>query len=89
MLIYSRFEKALSIKAPWYINNITFDEKKKQLDIYIDFVKGTKFFYEDRDSGNKVNYPIYDTRMNTWRHLNFLSISAVYIVGHHIALMNQ
>ena len=31
----SLFEQALCVKNPWFIENISFDEKLKKLDIYI------------------------------------------------------
>ena len=40
------FEQALGLQAPWYIQNIEFSLERKQLDIYIDFKKGSSFLYE-------------------------------------------
>ena len=51
MLIQSMFEQALSITTPWYITDIQFNVEEKQLDIYIDFRKGSLFEYVDKDTG--------------------------------------
>jgi transposase len=60
------FEQALNIKGPWYIHNIEFSAERKQLDIYIDFKKGSSFPYEE-----KGPFKACDTVQKTWRHLNF------------------
>ena len=65
------FEQALAISKPWYIKSLDFDIDKKQLDIYIDFKKGHKFFYEDNNNDKNGHYPVHDTKEKTWRHLNF------------------
>lgn len=63
------FEAALSIKKPWYIDNIEFDTQKKRLDIYIDFERGSVF--PSKEQGDDGQYGVYDTIQKTWRHLNF------------------
>lgn len=65
------FEQALAINNPWYIKSLDFDVDKKQLDIYIDFKKGHKFYYEDKENDIIGNFPVHDTVEKTWRHLNF------------------
>ena len=70
------FEDALGIKFPWSIKDVKFDEKKKRLDIYIDFKKGSEFYYEDEESGIKGTFKAYDTVEKTWRHLNFFQHEA-------------
>ncbi len=67
----SLFEQALNVKNPWFIKNIDFDEKKKRLDIFIDFTKGSLFHYENNDLEIVGEYKAYDTLNKTWRHLNF------------------
>ncbi len=71
MLIPSLFEQALSIATPWYIKNIEFTAEKKQLDIYIDFHRGSVFEYIDKDTGECSSHTAYDTEQKKWRHLNF------------------
>lgn len=60
------FEQALGIIEPWYIQDISFSTKDNQLDIHIDFKRGSKFL-------NTVDElcPVYDTVNKTWQHLNF------------------
>ena len=65
------FEMALSIQEPWYVKGITFNEDEKQLDIKIDFKRGSKFYYHDESSGQKGYYPVHDSVEKRWRHLNF------------------
>lgn len=71
MLIESMFEQALSISTPWYIKNIEFSVEEKQLDIYIDFHRGSVFEYIDKDTGECSSHKAFDTEQKTWRHLNF------------------
>jgi transposase len=59
------FTQALSVNSPWFINNVEFNNK--QLDIYIDFKKGSKF----TDNDDAKSYTAYDTKMKRYRHMNF------------------
>jgi transposase len=61
------FEAALSLESPWFIQELKFSKENKQLDIYIDFKKGSKFSIEGLGTGLKV----HDTVDKKWRHLNF------------------
>lgn len=63
----SIFEKALGVETPWYIEKTKFDAEQKQLDIWIDFKRGSRFELEE----GGVDYPVHDTEEKTWRHLNF------------------
>lgn len=65
------FEKALHIEKPWYIKEIVFDEVTKKLDIYIDFICGSSFYYESSKDNISGEFKAYDTKNKTWRHLNF------------------
>lgn len=65
------FAKALLVEAPWYVHEIKFDPALSKLDIWIDFERGTSFYYEDKDLDIKGNFKAYDTKQKTWRHLNF------------------
>jgi transposase len=64
------FELALQLDSSWYIKDIEFTPTRKktlgQLDIYLDFKKGTQF---KDDSGTLC--PVHDTIEKTWRHLDF------------------
>jgi hypothetical protein len=37
------FRMALGLNDPWEVKKIKFDAEKQQLDIYMDFPKGSKF----------------------------------------------
>jgi hypothetical protein len=50
----------------WYIQ--IFSDDNKQLNIHIDFKKGTKF--TDSSADTKA-YTAYDTKAKTYRHMNF------------------
>jgi len=71
MLTKQLFELALNIKDPWYIKDIQFDVENKQLDIHIDFHKGSVFHYESQEANINGDYKAYDTQDKQWRHLNF------------------
>jgi len=58
---------AWHLDDPWEVKEIKFDAKKQQLDIYMDFSKGSKFLCPECDQLSGI----YDTTQKTWRHLNF------------------
>jgi transposase len=61
------FALGLGISKPWYIKGIEFlgEEPQRQLHIYLDHEKHTRFIHADRD------YPVYDHQPRTWHHLRF------------------
>jgi len=65
------FAKALMVEKPWYIHEIQFDQQVGKLEIWIDFERGSTFYYEDKELGVKGEFKAYDTTQKTWRHLNF------------------
>jgi len=67
------FQSALNIKDPWFIKDIEFDQNSKKLDIWIDFKVGSTF---ECPQCNKQGCTVYDTKMRTWRHLNFFQHKA-------------
>jgi transposase len=63
------FQIALGDIHPWFIEKIEFlqgEDSTKELHLYLDFPKGSTFADE---SG--VMCKAYDTKLHTWRHLNF------------------
>lgn len=60
------FAIALGLEKPWNIKEVNFDKEKGKLDIYVDFIKGSKFKGDDGDM-----YTAHDTAERTWQHLNF------------------
>jgi transposase len=65
------FAKALMIEKPWFIDRINLDLPQSQLDIYIDFERGSTFSYQDVELAVDGEFKAYDTCEKTWRHLNF------------------
>ena len=65
------FEMALGIEAPWFIEELNFDLDSSKLDIKINFVKGTKFYYESEEENIEGYFNPHDTVEKKWRHLNF------------------
>jgi transposase len=61
------FGMALGLKEPWYIRDVSFDEKAKVLTLNVDFTKGSRFPHPDAEG----LHPVYDTETKTLRHLNF------------------
>jgi transposase len=65
------FSKALMIELPWYFYRIDFEPEKSKLDIWIDFARGSEFFFEDKELGINGRFKAYDAVDKVWRHLNF------------------
>jgi len=66
------FALGLGIESPWVIKSIEMQPGQKnpsimELQILVDFTEGSTFSYPGFDG----QYPVYDTRERTWRHLNF------------------
>jgi transposase len=67
------FKLALNLQEPWYIKSIEFSSAKKQIDIHIDFIPGSRFECSNCKSQNNC---IHDTKERVWRHLNFFQFKA-------------
>jgi len=65
------FAKALMVEKPWFVHEISFDQNVGKLEIWIDFERGSSFYYEDKELGIEGHFKAYDTTEKTWRHLNF------------------
>jgi len=65
------FARALMVEKPWIIEDIRLTPEEGKLDVWINFVPGSTFYYEDEDLGVKGMYKAYDSTLKTWRHLNF------------------
>lgn len=65
------YAKALLVEKPWFVKEINFDTKDGKLEIWIGFDRGSTFYYEDKELGIKGEFKAYDTKVKTWRHLNF------------------
>lgn len=60
------FTLALGLEKPWHITKVDLDPSVSQLDIYIDFERGSKFLMSDDNY-----YTAYDSSNHSWQHLNF------------------
>ena len=58
---------ALGITPPWFVKELNLDTSKKRMDIYLDFIKGSKFLCP---VCNEL-CSIHDTKERVWRHLDF------------------
>ncbi len=66
----------LRLKQPWIIKSIELEntgEYEGLLHIHLDYKKGSKFIYEDKE------YTVYDHQERTWRHLIFFEHNCYYI----------
>lgn len=61
------FTAALELPAPWFVSKVNFSiiDDVKVLHITVDHIAGSTFAFDG------VDYPVYDHRQRTWRHLNF------------------
>jgi transposase len=67
-VIESLFTKALKLEPPWEITGVDFSETAGEINIKIDFPRGSVF--RCPVCGREVK--AYDTTEKEWRHLNFL-----------------
>lgn len=67
---FTVFQKALTIEEPWYVEDYKIVEETKQLHLFVDFKRGSKF-----RCTNCGNFPcgVHDivNENRTWRHLDF------------------
>lgn len=68
------FAAALDVRAPRYIEDVTFNKTTKQLDIHLSFRRGSKF--PSGIEGDSGEYSVYDTIQKSWRHLSFFEHEA-------------
>lgn len=62
------FQIALGLTHPWVVESVSLDTAEKQLNIQLNFHRGSKFTCPECGAeGQKV----HDTIEKTWRHLNF------------------
>ena len=65
------FAMALGIQNPWYVEDINLDLSKGELNIKVNFTRGSLFEYIDEQTGEMSKHKAYDTSEKTWRHMNF------------------
>jgi transposase len=62
------FTLALGLSKPWQVVDLKFSKEDGRLDLWLDFVKGSKF---PCSCGKTAEADVHDTLERTWRHLNF------------------
>jgi len=67
------FQAALGLTSPWLVRRSEFDAEQKQLDLHIDFARGSRFCCSHC---GKEGCPVHDTAEETWRHLDFFQHKA-------------
>jgi transposase len=68
------FSLALGLTPPWAVASIDFDASAQQVDIWIDFVPGSRFgcpICSEQECG------VHDTVAKQWRHLDFFQHHAI------------
>lgn len=65
------FAAAIGIRLPWEIKTIDFDIELGELNIEIDFQRGSEFEYTESETGETSRHKAYDTSTKKWRHMNF------------------
>ena len=69
---FAVFAAALGLTPPWKVTETTLSTQNKRFDIRVDFSRGGQFACPTCG----VPTTAYDTREQTWRHLNFFQFAA-------------
>jgi transposase len=75
-VLESLFSKALKLERPWEITKIEFLEKDGEINIFIDFPRGSVFACPKCQKEAKA----YDTTEKRWRHMNFFQYACYLTV---------
>jgi transposase len=62
------FQLALGLSSPWMVTRSEFDAEGGQLDLYVDFPRGSRFACAQC---GREGCAVHDTQEETWRHLDF------------------
>lgn len=62
------FQQALGLTPPWRVERSEFNPESKQLDLYLDFPRGSTFACPEC---GRSDCKAYDSQEKTWRHLDF------------------
>jgi transposase len=62
------FQLALGLSSPWTVTRSEFDAEGRQLDLYLDFPRGSRFACAEC---GREGCSVHDTSDDTWRHLDF------------------
>jgi len=67
------FSRALGLEEPWQVVKIEFSEADREINIYLDFPRGSRFRCP---KCGRDDVAAYDTKEKRWRHLNFFQHKA-------------
>ncbi|PZS21755.1 MAG: ISL3 family transposase [Pseudonocardiales bacterium] len=70
------FTAALGLSGPWRVMRSEFDAEATQLDLYLDFERGSRFACPAKDCA-QGDCPVHDSVDKTWRHLDFFQHKAL------------
>ena len=62
------FQLALGLQSPWLVTRSEFAVGPGQLDLYVDFPRGSRFACAEC---GREGCAVHDTKDETWRHLDF------------------
>jgi transposase len=62
------FQLALGLSSPWKVTRSAFSVEDGQLDLYVDFQRGSRFACAECGGDG---CPVHDTKDETWRHMDF------------------
>ena len=62
------FQLALGLSSPWLVTRSEFDAEGEQLDLHLDFPRGSRFACAQC---GREGCAVHDTKEETWRHLDF------------------
>ena len=62
------FQMALGLSSQWKVTRSAFSAENGQLDLYVDFQRGSRFACSE--CGGE-GCPVHDTKDETWRHMDF------------------
>ncbi len=67
------FSRALGLEEPWQVIQIEFSEADQEINVYLDFPRGSRFRCP---KCGREDVSAYDTKEKRWRHLNFFQHKA-------------
>ena len=73
------FGAALGLEPPWRVESVAFDEQMGELEIILDFPRGSRFACPEEGCSAGL-CPVHDTSSKRWRHLDFFQHQA-YLVA--------
>lgn len=76
--LFAMFGAALGLVPPWQVTSVEFDQDAGELQIRLDFPRGSRFACPHEGCTN-ASCPVHDTMEKTWRHLDFFEHRAFLV----------